>query len=209
MISASCAAERWARRMGYRRIAGTDEAGRGALAGPLVAAAVMLPPEEEIEDLEGITDSKLLNPAARRTLFRLIKERALGWSFACIPPHHIDVSGLQANNLSAMSEAVLSLSPRPDMLLTDFYHLPEIDISQWNIVHGDRRSRSIAAASILAKVIRDQLMWFWSIRYPEYGFEKNKGYGTEYHLKALLKHGPSPCHRRSFRSVIQMELELE
>lgn len=203
------AAERWAWRLGYRRIAGTDEAGRGALAGPLVAAAVILPSVERIEGLEEVSDSKLLTPAVRKRLFKRIVEAAESWSFACISAADIDKNGLQKINIAAMREAVLSLEPSPDLVIVDYYRIDGLGLPQLNLVRGDRVCRSVAAASILAKVIRDNLMWHWSLRYPEYGFENNKGYGTAQHLKALAVYGPAPCHRSSFRGVLQMELVLE
>ncbi len=208
MDPASDAAEKWARRLGFRRIAGTDEAGRGALAGPLVAAAVMLPPGERQDGLEGLADSKSLTPGRRRELFCRITAIADCWSYACVSPWDIDMAGLQAANAAAMRLAVLSLAPPPDLVLVDYYHLEGLDIPQWSLVHGDRVSRSVAAASVLAKVIRDHLMLSWWVRYPEYGFEKHKGYGTSFHRKAIAEHGPAPCHRGSFRGVLQMDLGL-
>lgn len=209
MQSWLCEPEKWAWRMGHARVAGTDEAGRGALAGPLVAAAVILPAEVELEGLEGLTDSKLLAPERRREFFRRIVGLAESWSYACISPGTIDSGGLQDANLSAMKEAALSLKPEPDLVIVDYYKVRGLGIPQWGLVHGDRVCRSIAAASVLAKVIRDHLMMFWAIRYPEYGFERNKGYGTEEHWKALDDYGPSPCHRASYKGVSQMELELK
>ncbi|RJP26939.1 MAG: ribonuclease HII [Actinobacteria bacterium] len=209
LVGARDTAERWARRLGYVRIAGTDEAGRGALAGPLVAAAVILPAKGEIQGLEELTDSKLLTPAARKSLFGLILDNAEAWSFSCISPWDIDEEGLQPANMTAMREAVLSLEPAPDLVVVDYYHVEGLCIPQWSIVHGDRVCRSVAAASILAKVIRDHLMTYWSLHSPQYGFESNKGYGTAQHLKALADHGPLPCHRSSFHGVLQMEMVLE
>ncbi|MBC7246562.1 MAG: ribonuclease HII [Actinobacteria bacterium] len=206
MDPASHAAENWARRLGFARIAGTDEAGRGALAGPLVAAAVVLPPGERWEGLEGLADSKSLTPGRRRELFSRITAAALCWSYACVSPRDIDEAGLQAANVAAMREAVLSLTPAPDLVLVDYYRLEGLGIPQWSLVHGDRLSRSVAAASILAKVIRDHLMLSWWVRYPEYGFEQHKGYGTSFHRRAIALHGPAPCHRGSFRGVQQMRL---
>ena len=200
--------ERWAWRIGYARVAGTDEAGRGALAGPLVAAAAVLPKDQELAGLEGLTDSKLLSPEKRLEFFRVIIEVAECWSYACIAPSIIDSGGLQPANLSAMREAVQGLEPAPDIVMVDYYKVNDLKIPQWGLVHGDRVCRSVAAASVLAKVIRDHLMMFWAVRYPEYGFERNKGYGTEEHLKALDDIGSSPCHRASFRGVNQLELEL-
>ena len=209
MVTAGITAERWAWRLGYRGIAGTDEAGRGALAGPLVAAAVVLPAREELEDLQDLADSKQLSPAVRKRLFKQIISVAVDWSFACITPSEIDGGGLQAANMAAMREAVLALVPVPDLVMVDYYHVEDLRIPQWSMVHGDMVCRSIAAASILAKVIRDGLMWHWSLLYPQYGFDSNKGYGTAHHLKALAAHGPSPCHRSSFHGVLQMEMALE
>jgi ribonuclease HII len=209
LVSAGISAERWAWRLGYQGIAGTDEAGRGALAGPLVAAAVILPPRDELEGLQDLTDSKQLSPAVRRRLFKQIIAVAVGWSFACIPPSQIDSGGLQAANMAAMREAVLALDPAPEMVMVDYYRVEDLLLPQWSVVHGDAVCRSIAAASILAKVIRDGLMWHWSLLYPQYGFDTNKGYGTEYHLRALAAHGPSPCHRSSFHGVLQMEMGWE
>lgn len=207
MGPASQAAEKWARRLGFTRIAGTDEAGRGALAGPLVAAAVILP-EARSYDLEGLADSKSLPPGKRRELFKRITAEALCWSYACASPQDIDVAGLQAANTAAMRDAVLALSPAPDLVLVDYYRLEGLGIPQWSMVHGDRVSHSIAAASILAKVIRDHLMLSWWVRYPEYGFERHKGYGTSFHRRAIARHGPAPCHRGSFRGVQQMGMEF-
>ncbi|MEW6553239.1 MAG: ribonuclease HII [Actinomycetota bacterium] len=206
LATAGITAERWAWRLGYRYIAGTDEAGRGALAGPLVAAAVILPARGELEGLEGLTDSKQLSAEVRRRLFRQIVAVAVDWSFACIPPSQIDGGGLQAANMAAMREAVLALEPAPGLVMVDYYRIEGLPIPQWGLAHGDAVCRSIAAASILAKVIRDGLMWHWSLLYPQYGFDSNKGYGTEHHLKALAAHGPSPCHRSSFHGVLQMEM---
>jgi ribonuclease HII len=207
--AAGISAERWAWKLGYRVIAGTDEAGRGALAGPLVAAAVILPAREEIACLDGLADSKTLSPAVREGLFGRIIENAVAWSFACITASEIDAGGLQAANMAAMREAVRSLDPAPDMVMVDYYRIDGLDIPQWGMVHGDRVCRSVAAASILAKVIRDRLMLHWSLLYPQYGFDSNKGYGTSHHLKALAAYGPSPCHRSSFHGVLQMEMILD
>lgn len=209
LSSPALAAEIWARRMGFHRVAGVDEAGRGALAGPLVAAAVILPRPEKVEGLEGLTDSKALSPARRKKLFPRIVEAAESWSFACVPPWEIDARGLQAANLAAIREAVLSLQPLPDLVLVDFYRLDDLHLPQWCVVRGDRFSASVAAASVLAKVIRDSLMLTWWIRYPVYGFDNHKGYGTERHLNAIAEHGPAPCHRASFRGVLQIRMDLE
>jgi ribonuclease HII len=173
----------------------------------LGAAAVILPAADELEGLEDLTDSKRLSAAARRKLFRRIVSVAVGWSFACIPPSQIDRGGLQAANMAAIREAVLALTPAPDLVMVDYYRVEGLPVPQWSVVHGDAVCRSIAAASILAKVIRDGLMWHWSLLYPQYGFDSNKGYGTEHHLRALASHGPSPCHRSSFHGVLQMGMD--
>ncbi len=208
LSSPGIAAESWARRQGYRRIAGSDEAGRGALAGPLVAAAVILPEDGAVEGLRGLSDSKLLSAKARGELFRRIARVALAWSFACVPASDIDAGGLQGANMAAMREAVLSLDPPPGLVMVDYYRIEGLQVPQWSMAHGDRVCRSIAAASVLAKVIRDHLMWHWSLCFPQYGFETNKGYGTPQHLRALAEHGPAPCHRSSFRGVRQLEMGL-
>lgn len=200
------AAEAWAYRMGFLRVAGADEAGRGALAGPLVAAAVILPSDAEIEGLQGLDDSKRLTPKARRKLFAYILEMAESWSFSCVSPEEIDAKGLQECNVSALREALSGLSPPPDLALVDYYHVYDLDIPQWSMVHADRSCRCVAAASILAKVIRDHLMWHWWVMCPQYGFDRHKGYGTAFHLGAIAAHGTAPCHRGSFRRVSQLEL---
>jgi len=202
------APEKWAYRMGFRRVAGVDEAGRGALAGPLVAAAVIFPEEGDRALLELLADSKELSPSRREELFGPILEMAESWSFACVPPWVIDRGGLQEANASALREAVLGLDPPPDLVLVDYFRLPGLGIPQWSLVHADRLSRCVAAASILAKVIRDRLMLSWWVRYPEYGFENHKGYGTRQHLRALAAHGPTPGHRGSFRGVLQLEMGM-
>lgn len=208
MRTAFLAAERWAYRRGFHRVAGVDEAGRGALAGPLVAAAVILPPTSGLDDLEGLADSKTLSPARRRALFPRIVRAAESWSFACVPPWEIDEHGLQEANLEAMREAVRALSPSPDLVLVDYYRVEDLGFPQWCLVHGDRFSASVAGASVLAKVIRDSLMLTWWTRCPGYGFETHKGYGTGEHLRRLAESGPAPCHRRSFRGVLQLSMDL-
>nr|WP_303646002.1 ribonuclease HII [Candidatus Solincola tengchongensis] len=195
--------------MGFRRVAGVDEAGRGALAGPLVAAAVILPRRVDLGILEGLADSKAISPAHRRRLFPRILEVAEAWSFACAPPWEIDAHGLQEANLAAMREAVQALHPPPDLVLVDFYALTGLGHPQWCLVHGDTRSASVAAASVVAKVIRDSLMLTWWTMYPEYGFDSHKGYGTPGHLRRIAEKGPAPCHRSSFRGVVQTRMDLE
>jgi ribonuclease HII len=191
--------EHRARYMGYQLIAGVDEVGRGPLAGPVVAAAVILPEKPE---LHGINDSKKLSHARRLKLFSQIKQQAISIGVAAIKESIIDkINILQATHL-AMHQAITHLNPAPDYLLLDAVRLPQLDIPQQPIIKGDSQSCSIAAASIMAKVIRDELMCLLAKRYPQYYFEQHKGYGTKTHLAALRQHGPSPIHRLSFKRVL-------
>lgn len=188
---------------GYLHIAGIDEAGRGPLAGPVVAAACILPAKFE---LSGLNDSKQVTESKRERLFQEIKEQALGFAVGSAEPAEIDALNiLQATKL-AMKRAVENLKLRPHFLLIDALELPNIKIPQQGIIGGDALSASIAAASILAKVSRDHWMSELHCLYPEYGFAKNKGYGTKEHLDALRRFGPSPLHRKSFAPVHQGEL---
>ncbi len=187
-----------ARGAGYRLIAGVDEVGRGPLAGPVVAAAVILP---EKTDLPGINDSKKLTPKKRYQLFTQIKRQAVCIGVAAIKETIIDEINILEATRRAMCQAVTQLNPTPDHLLLDAVSLPQLNISQQAITHGDSLSISIAAASIMAKVIRDELMCHLARRYPHYKFEQHKGYGTAVHLAALRQHGPCPIHRLSFRGV--------
>jgi ribonuclease HII len=196
--------ERAAWRSGLKQVAGVDEAGRGPLAGPVVAAAVILDPNRRVK---GLDDSKRLTPAQRERLFEQILERAPGLGIGIVDPQTIDrVNILEATRL-AMYEALGQLTPRPDLVLIDALRLPALTVSQKPIIKGDRRSASIAAASIVAKVTRDRLMLEADARFPEYGFGRHKGYPTPEHLAALEKHGPCPIHRRTFHGVwVQREL---
>jgi len=188
---------------GYLHIAGIDEAGRGPLAGPVVAAACILPAKFE---LSGLNDSKQVTESKRERLFQEIKEQALGFAVGSAEPAEIDALNiLQATKL-AMKRAVENLKVRPHFLLIDALELPSIKIPQRGIIGGDALSASIAAASILAKVSRDHWMSELHGLYPEYGFAKNKGYGTKEHLDALRRFGPCPLHRKSFAPVNQGEL---
>jgi ribonuclease HII len=182
--------------LGALRIAGTDEAGRGPLAGPVVAAAVILPYSDPIP---GLNDSKLLPASKRETLFDLIMERAVSVGLGVIQPETIDrINILQATRL-AMTTAVNNLTPPPDYLLIDGPISLDLNICQRPIIKGDQLSVSIAAAGILAKVSRDRLMQELHEQYPQYGFDTNKGYGTRAHKLALCRYGPSPLHRKSFQ----------
>ncbi len=185
-------------RQGFRRLAGVDEAGRGPLAGPVVAAAVILPPGHGID---GLRDSKLLTAARRRELSLLISARAEAAAVEVVAESVVDeINILRAAHL-AMAGAVARLSPPPDYILVDGLPVPRLTIPQWAIVGGDRHCAAIAAASILAKVHRDGLMEEYDRLYPRYGFARNKGYGTTEHRMAIALHGPCPIHRRTFSGV--------
>ncbi|HYE89582.1 MAG TPA: ribonuclease HII [Terriglobales bacterium] len=185
-------------RAGLSRVAGLDEAGRGPLAGPVVAAAVVVTPEHRVK---GVADSKLLNAERREALFATIHERALAVGVAIVDHLTIDrVNILQATRL-AMLEALRQLPVAPDFVLTDYVALPNVPCPQKNLVDGDARCASVAAASIIAKVTRDRIMVELDKQFPEYGFARHKGYATPDHLAALDRHGPCPVHRRSFAGV--------
>lgn len=195
MLSPTLREEQKLWRDGYAFIAGMDEVGRGAWAGPIVVAAVMLHPNAR--RVRGVRDSKLLTPAARERLFPLIVENALAWAVGAVSHRIIDRIGIVAALRQAMHCALEKLSHPPDYVLTDAFAL------QWRapvaaVPDGDRRVQSIAAASIVAKVWRDRLMRTFHHRYPQYSFDRNKGYGTALHERALRQHGMSPIHRCSF-----------
>lgn len=179
----------------YGAICGIDEAGRGPLAGPVAAGAVILPKDCEILYLN---DSKKLSEKRREELFTEIQEKAVAWNVGIAGPEVIDeINILQATYL-AMRKAIEGLSVKPDLLLNDAVIIPEVEIQQVKIIKGDAKSVSIAAASILAKVTRDHMMMEYDKLYPEYGFAKHKGYGTAAHIAALREHGPCPIHRNTF-----------
>jgi ribonuclease HII len=188
---------------GYRFVAGIDEAGRGAWAGPVVAAAVILPHDGAglAEYLVGVRDSKLLSARQRETLLETILGCALACGVGMIPPAQIDQLGIVAATQRAMAEAVQALSPRAEYLLIDYVRLPEVELPQTSLPHGDGRILSIAAASILAKVSRDRIMIDVEAQFPGYGFAKHKGYGTQQHREALSRLGPSALHRHSFQPL--------
>ena len=183
---------------GYRLIAGVDEAGRGALAGAVVAAAVILPRGARIV---GLADSKKLSPEQRERLFSIIHSTALGIGVGIVDEVTIDRINILRASLLAMEKAVSSLSPLPRLLLVDGNHLPSLPIPSWALIKGESRSASIAAASIVAKVTRDRLMVQYHDLFPPYQFRKHKGYGTSDHLQALTEHGPCPIHRLTFKGV--------
>lgn len=185
-----------ARWLGFDAIAGVDEAGRGPLAGPVFAAAVIFPSGYTNGE---IRDSKKLTPLKRETLHKIIRNDAISVGLGAIEAFTIDRINILQATLAAMKTAVLSLSPQPDYILVDGTNNIDIPIQQETIIRGDSLSVSVAAASIIAKVSRDQLMDRYHVLYPQYNFLKNKGYGTKEHREAVKKHGRCKIHRRSFR----------
>lgn len=183
------------RQRGYQLIAGIDEAGRGPLAGPVVAAAVILPTDYRNSE---INDSKQLTALQRERLFVEIRNAALTYAVGIVSPKEIDEIGILNATKLSMRQAVLKLDPKPDFILIDAVAINVDGIPQMAIIEGDAKVFSIAAASIIAKVSRDRLMVKYSRQFPLYGFEQHMGYGTEFHLEMLKKHGPSPIHRMSF-----------
>jgi len=196
------------RQLGYRRVAGIDEAGRGPLAGPVVAAAVILPGIFEADWKPLINDSKQLSPSLREELFLYITDIAVGIGIGMCDIQIIDSRGIVKATRLAMKRAVEQLTPVPDTLLIDYMSVPEIRIPQKGITHGDCLSFSIACASIIAKVTRDHLMIELDKTFPEYKFAEHKGYGTPEHLECLRRFGPSPIHRCSFQPVRELMMML-
>lgn len=184
------------RRSGFCHVAGVDEVGRGCLAGPVVAAAVVLDPERHIP---GVCDSKLVPAAERERLFDRIVRHAVAWAVASADPREIDDLNIHQASLKAMQRAVLALVPVPDIVLVDAFRVPELPMPQRGVPHGDRRCSAIAAASIIAKVTRDREMLALHVRDPRYGFDRHKGYATAVHIDAVARFGYSDAHRRSFR----------
>lgn len=180
---------------GYQVICGVDEAGRGPLAGPVCAAAVILPKHLEIP---GLTDSKKLTDKKRRELFPLIQEQAVAYGIGLASQEEIDEINILQATFLAMERALSQLNVRPDMVLIDGNREREFGVPVQTVIKGDSLSANIAAASILAKVTRDNLMMELAQQYPQYGFEIHKGYGTKAHYEALRQYGASPIHRRSF-----------
>lgn len=184
------------RRAGFVYVAGVDEVGRGCLAGPVVAAAVVLHPDRHIP---GVCDSKAVPAAERERLYDMIIARALAWAVGEADPSEIDRINIHQASLRAMQRAVIALVPLPDMVLVDAFRVPDLPMAQRGVPHGDRRCSAIAAASIIAKVTRDRQMLELHARDPRYGFDRHKGYATADHLEAVARFGYSAIHRRSFR----------
>ena len=190
--------EERARENGYKLIAGADEAGRGSLVGPVVVAAVILPENLYLERLD---DSKKLSAHVREELYDKIVANAISFAHVEVPIEEIDTLNVYQATLNGMKRAVEALDVQPDFVFTDAMKINLGKIRTYSIVHGDSLSASIAAASIIAKVTRDRLADEWSLQYPEYGFDHNRGYGTQEHLELIEKFGPCPIHRRSFNPV--------
>ena len=184
------------RRYGFVCVAGVDEVGRGCLAGPVMAGAVVLAPDRHIP---GLADSKALTELARERLYDVIVAKAVSWSVASVEPAEIDVINIHQATLQAMRRAVLALAPLPDAVLVDAFRIPALPMAQRGVVKGDRQCAAIAAASIVAKVTRDRLMDRLHAADPRYGFDRHKGYATAEHLSAVSRYGYSGIHRRSFR----------
>jgi ribonuclease HII len=184
------------RRMGFCHVAGVDEVGRGCLAGPVVAAAVVLHPDRHIP---GVGDSKTVPADERERLFERIVKHAVAWAVASADPREIDHINIHQASLQAMRRAVLALAPLPDIVLVDAFRVPDLPMAQRGVPHGDRRCSAIAAASIVAKVTRDRDMRLLHDVDPRYGFDRHKGYATADHLEAVARFGYSEAHRRSFR----------
>lgn len=184
------------RRFGFNYVAGVDEVGRGCLAGPVVAAAVVLDPNRYIPR---ICDSKTVTALEREKLFKLITRAAIAWGVAGCEPVEIDDVNIHQASLRAMRKAVMSLVPLPDIVLVDAFRIPQLPMAQRPVIHGDASCTAIAAASIVAKVTRDRAMVELHAADPRYGFDRHKGYATRNHLEAVGKFGYSPAHRKSFR----------
>ena len=184
------------RRLGFNLVAGVDEVGRGCLAGPVVAGAVILNPDRYIPR---ICDSKTVTALERARLYEKITRNAIAWSVALADTTEIDTINIHQASLRAMQRAVMKLEPLPDFVLVDAFRVPDLLMAQRKVVHGDVRCTAIAAASIVAKVTRDRMMLELHARDPRYGFDRHKGYATRDHLDAVSRFGYSEVHRRSFR----------
>jgi ribonuclease HII len=192
--------ERTLRRRGFEAIAGADEAGRGACAGPLVAGACILPSGKRGR-VPGLADSKLLSPASRERVYEEIVQRAVAWSVVVLPVADLDARGMHVTNIEALRRAVSVLDPGPDYVLTDGFPVPGLARPGLAVWKGDRVAACVAAASVLAKVTRDRIMLDLHERWPEYDFAVHKGYITDVHTAALERHGPCPEHRTRFVNV--------
>jgi len=192
------------RRYGFGLIAGVDEVGRGCLAGPVLACAVVLDPARHIP---GLADSKLLTAAARERLHDIIRRRALAWAVGVADPPEIDRYNIHRASLRAMVRAVAGLVPQPDLVLVDAFRLDGLHMAQRGVSGGDRQCSAIAAASIVAKVIRDGLMKELDRADSRYGYGRHKGYATAEHLAALARHGYSEAHRRSFKPAALIDIQ--
>lgn len=191
--------ENEAKNKGFNYICGVDEAGRGPLAGPVCAAAVIL---KDNQIIEGVNDSKKLTEKKREALFDVIKNEVLAYSIAFATVEEIEEMNILNATMLAMRRAVEGLNVKADYALIDGNRLPPLDIQAEYVIKGDAKSMSVAAASILAKVSRDRLCYEYAEKYPEYGFDKHKGYGTKAHTEAILKYGPCEIHRMSFLKKI-------
>jgi ribonuclease HII len=194
------------RRAGHHCVAGVDEVGRGCLAGPVTAAAVVLDPARGIA---GLRDSKLLTPEARERLYDRILRYAIAWRVVSRPVADIDLLNIHRASLAAMRDAVMGLAPPADYVLADGFAIPDLAVPHQGLVKGDQRCACIAAASIVAKVTRDRLMLALDQEDPRYGYARHKGYATAEHLAAIRQHGLSHAHRRSFRPPTLFDLLLD
>jgi ribonuclease HII len=194
------ALERVLQNHGFPHVAGADEAGRGACAGPLVVAAVVLPAGKRGE-VPGLADSKLLTEKARERAYDEVVKRALAWSVIIVPPQEVDSTGLHVMNVRAMRQAVARLDPCPSYVLTDGFPIAGMPAPTLAVWKGDRVAACVAAASVVAKVTRDRMMTALHERFPAYDFAKHKGYSTPEHMAALATHGPCPEHRFSYVNV--------
>lgn len=185
---------------GYQAVCGVDEAGRGPLAGPVCAAAVILPPNTTID---GVNDSKKLSEKKREMLFEVIKEQSVSYSIAFASVEEIEEMNILNATMLAMKRAIEGLDVKADYAMIDGNRLPNLEFPAEYIIKGDAKSMSIACASILAKVSRDRLCYKYAEEYPQYGFDKHKGYGTKLHREAIIEYGPCPYHRMSFLKKIK------
>jgi ribonuclease HII len=204
-VAATRTLENVLRRLGFCRVCGVDEVGRGCLAGPVVAGAVVLHPDRHIA---GLSDSKKVPAEEREELYRRITARAVAWAVAEASPAEIDTLNIHRASLQAMRRAVMALVPLPDIVLVDAFRIPDLLLPQRGVVHGDQRCSAIAAASIVAKVTRDRQMRLLHAQDPRYGFDRHKGYATADHLSAVRQFGYSIVHRRSF-SPPMLPLEFD